>query len=104
MQCATSTATTITYVLWSFDNVTTDLYGNYNGELVNGATCTVSSSTIPYLGQGYPLGLTSSLNQSFQVSTFLNLASTSFTIEAWIYSTVVTGDNGIMGQCDCTSC
>ncbi|CAM4750738.1 unnamed protein product [Rotaria magnacalcarata] len=101
---ATSTATTITYVLWSFDNVTTDLYGNYNGELVNGATCTVSSSTIPYLGQGYPLGLTSSLNQSFQVSTFLNLASTSFTIEAWIYSTVVTGDNGIMGQCDCTSC
>ncbi|CAF2233870.1 unnamed protein product, partial [Rotaria magnacalcarata] len=101
---ATSTATTITYVLWSFDNVTTDLYGVYNGELVNGATCTVSSSTIPYLGQGYPLGLTSSLNQSFQVSTFLNLASTSFTIEAWIYSTVVTGDNGIMGQCECTSC
>ncbi|CAM4909810.1 unnamed protein product [Rotaria socialis] len=100
----TTTNATITYVLWSFDNVTTDLYDVYNGDLINGATCTVSSSTIPYLGQGYPLGLTSSLNQSFQVSTFLNLASTSFTIEAWIYSTVVTGQNGIMGQCQCSTC
>ncbi|CAF1164432.1 unnamed protein product [Rotaria sordida] len=102
---ASTTNTTVVYVLWSFDNVTTDSYGVYNGQLMNSATYSPSSSTMPYLGQGRALSVTAAQNQSFQVSTpFLNLASTSFTIEAWIYSTIVTGDNGIMGQCQCTSC
>ncbi|CAF3977515.1 unnamed protein product [Rotaria sordida] len=102
---ASTTNTTVEYVLWSFDNVATDSYGVYNGQLMNSATYSSSSSTIPYVGQGRALSVTAAQNQSFQVSTpFLNLASTSFTIEAWIYSTIVTGDNGIMGQCQCTLC
>ncbi|CAF3889653.1 unnamed protein product, partial [Rotaria sp. Silwood1] len=100
-----TTNATVNYVLWSFDSVTTDTYGVYNGQLVNGATYSSSSTTLPYLGQGHALSVAASQNQSFQVSTpFLNLASTSFTVEAWIYSTIVTGDNGLMGQCQCTSC
>ena len=45
------------------------------------------------------------MNQSFQVdNSVLNLAYTSFTIEAWIYPSIVTGDNGIFGICQCSSC
>jgi hypothetical protein len=81
------------------------VYGVYNGQLVNAATYSLSSSTIPYVGQGEALSLTASSYQSFQVTTpFLSLAGTSFTIEAWIYPSIVTGDNGIFGQCQCTSC
>ncbi|CAF2617910.1 unnamed protein product [Rotaria sp. Silwood2] len=102
---STTASTTVTYVWWSFDNVTTDSYGVYDGQFVNGATYSPNSGTIPYLGQGRALSVTAAQNQSFQVSTsFLSLASTSFTIEAWIYPMTVTGDNGIMGQCQCTSC
>ena len=100
-----SSSGTVTYVAWSFDNVTTDTYGVYNGQLMNGATYLARTTTQPYLGQGNPISFTASSNQSFVVSSpFLNLASTSMTIEAWIYPTTVTGDNGFMGQCQCASC
>ena len=82
------------------------MYGVYNGNLVNGASYSPVSSTQPYLGNGQALSVSSSLSQSFIVSSaFLNLAYTSFTIEAWIYSpTSYTGDNGIFGQCQCSTC
>lgn len=72
--------------------------------MVNGATYALTSTT--YFGYGQPLSLTSSSSQYFRVTTpFLNLAYTSFTIEAWIYSaTGFAGDNGIFGQCQCTTC
>ena len=90
---------------WTFDNVTTDVYGVYNGQLINGATYSINNATIPYLGQGHALTLTASQNQSFEViSPFFNLAYRSFTIEAWIYATTVTGDYGIFSQCQCASC
>ncbi len=101
----TTTVTTYFSVSWSFDNVTDDLYGIYDGQLINGASYSVSSSTVPYVGQGLALSLSSSLNQSFQVaSPFLNMSYTSFTIEGWIYSSSYAGDNGIIGQCQCSSC
>ena len=85
--------------------MTTDVYGIYNGQLMSGATYSTSSTTIPYLGQGHALSLSSSQNDYFEVaSPFFNLAYTSFTIEAWVYSSAVTGDNGIFSQCQCISC
>ena len=92
--------------MWSFDGTVTDSNGTYNGQLVNGATYTASGSTnLPYFGNGRALSLTSSSSQYFLVSTpFLNLAYTSFTIEAWIYALSITGDNGIFTQCQCPTC
>jgi hypothetical protein len=82
------------------------MYGVYNGTLVNGASYSPVSTTQPYLGNGRALNLVSSSSQTFLVSNpFLNLTYTSFTIEAWIYSTTsYTGDNTIFGQCQCSTC
>jgi hypothetical protein len=61
--------------------------------------------TLPFVGYGQALWLNGLLNQQFFVSTpFLSLNSTSFTIEAWIYSTTLVGDRGIFGQCQCSTC
>jgi hypothetical protein len=77
----------------------------YNGNLINNAIYSGNSPTLPYLGQGQALYVSAPANQSFQVtSPFLSLAYTSFTIEAWIYSANNSGDNGIIGQCQCSSC
>ena len=99
-----TTLSTIISAYWSFDSIAIDLYGVYNGNMINGATYTPASAN--YFGYGRALSLNSSLNQSFQVTTpFLNLAYTSFTIEAWIYSpTGFAGASGIFGQCQCSTC
>src|SRR4051812_6502003 len=102
----TTTTTTTTTVFqpivsayWSFDNTTADLYNVYNGQLVSGATYSLAGSlTVPYIGYGRALSLTAASNQSFVISTpFFGLNYTSFTIEAWIYYTLLTGDRGIFG-------
>jgi len=49
---APSSSGTSLSVAWLFDNTTTDSTGNYNGYLVNCATYGVSTSIMPYLGQG----------------------------------------------------
>ena len=49
---APSSSGTSLSVAWLFDNTPTDSTGNYNGYLVNGATYGVSTSIMPYLGQG----------------------------------------------------
>ena len=101
----TTTTATYIYVAWTFDNTTNDVYGTYNGQLLNGASYSPISTVQPYIGQGNALTCVGSMNQSFQVPTqFLNLASTSFTIEAWIYATSYAGDASIFGQCQCASC
>ncbi|CAF1286309.1 unnamed protein product, partial [Rotaria sordida] len=91
---------------WTFDGTIADFYGVYGGQLINSAGYTPSGSTTqPYVGHGRALSLTSSSTQSFLVSTpFFDLSYTSFTIEAWIYSTLLTGDHGIFGQCQCATC
>ena len=72
---------------------------------MNSAGYSAPSSTIPYVGQGQALALNASSSQSLQVtSPVFNLAYTSFTIEAWIYASSVSGDVGIFGQCQCGSC
>lgn len=101
---ATTPSPTVISAYWSFNGATTDWYGIYNGIMVNGAGYASNSAT--YFGYGQALNLTSSSSQLFQVTNpFLNLAYTSFTIEAWIYSaTGFSGDNGIFGQCQCSTC
>ena len=92
-----------------FDLDTSDAYGRYNGTLVNNATYTASSSSQPYIGNGRALYVPNpsgaSTNSSFLVSSFFNLSYQSFTVEAWIYAvTAYSGDNGIFGQCSCSTC
>ena len=106
---STSSTTTITppaiSAVWSFDGVTNDLYNVYNGSILNGATYSnPAPQTFPYFGSGQALLLNGS-NQSFTVSSpFLPLNSTSFTIEAWIFPSLLTSDRGIFGQCQCSTC
>ena len=64
----------------------------------------VGSTSIPYVGYGQALFLNGTLPQSVNVLTFFDLTYTSFTIEAWIYSTSIVGDRGIFGQCSCSTC
>ncbi|CAF3543909.1 unnamed protein product [Rotaria sp. Silwood1] len=109
---STTTTTTVASVIvsayWTFDNTIADSYGAYNGQLINSAGYTSSTSTsVPYVGHGQALNLVSTSSQSFLVSTsFFNLSYTSFTIEAWIYPTSLTStvDRGIFGQCQCSAC
>ena len=91
---------------WPFDNATTDLYNNYNGALINGASYFVATTNQPFVGIGGGLSLTASSSQYFSVtSPFLDLTYKSFTIEAWIYPTISSSsDYGIFGQCQCSSC
>jgi len=101
----TTLSSIIVSAYWSFDNTVAELYGVYNGQLINGATYTPILTSLPYVGYGRALNLLGSSNQSFVVSTpFLDLTYKSFTIEAWIYSTIATGDRGIFGQCQCSTC
>jgi hypothetical protein len=92
---------TTTTAYWGFDSNADDLYGVYNGVLVNGATY----SNTTYFGYGANSQLNASINQSIVVSSpFLNLSSISFTVEAWIYGYSFTGDNAIFSQCECSTC
>ncbi len=60
---------------------------------------------MPYVGYGRAILFTAASFQSVVVPTFFNLSFTSFTIEAWIYPTItITGDRGIFGQCQCSTC
>ena len=77
--------------------------------MVNGAGYTAISTNQPYIGNGRALWLNNTVstpvNQSFIMTQFISLASTSFTLEAWIYATTAySGDNPIVSQCQCTSC
>jgi hypothetical protein len=97
----TTAAPPASYAYWGFDNDANDLYGVYNGALINGATF----SNNAYFGYGYNLALNNSVNQSMIIATpLLNLSYTSFTVEAWIYGISLTGDNAIFSQCQCNSC
>ena len=92
-----------------FDLDTSDVYGAYNGTLLNNATYTASSQYQPYIGNGRALSLSNPSstisNSSFSVAAFFNMSYTSFTIEAWIYATTAySGDNGIFSQCPCSTC
>ena len=105
----TTTTTTMTPTFfsaaWTFDQTPNDSYGVYNGALMNTASYSAASASQPYIGYGRALSLSASSNQSFMVSApFLNLTYTSFTIEAWIYSTNITNDRGIFSQCACSTC
>lgn len=104
---ATSTTTpapTVVSAAWTFDQTVADTYGIYTGAFINGATYSTNVGYQPLIGNGRALFL-STANQSFLVSNpFFNLTYRSFTIEAWVYPTDITGDRGIFTQCACTLC
>jgi hypothetical protein len=89
------------HIFWGFDGNMEDLYNNFNG--IGESSPSYQSSG--YNGAGSCLYLNRSMNQSVTIPTppFLNMAYTSFTLEAWIYArTLCTGtpcsDNAIFGQ------
>jgi hypothetical protein len=88
-------------IFWSFDNTLQDLYNNFNGYGQNGPTY----SSPGYNGAGSCIWMTRSSSQSVTISSppFLNMAYTSFTLEAWMYAQTLcngTGctDNALFGQ------
>ena len=86
-------------IFWGFDNSMQDLYNLYNTVGSNGPTF----SSPGYNGAGACLLLSSSSSQSASVaSPFLNMASKSFTLEAWIYANSLNNpsDSAIFGQYD----
>jgi hypothetical protein len=103
---STTQSKTLTTAYWTFDGVTTDYYGVYNGVLMNIATYFSTTNTQPYVGYGRGLTLLSTASQYFVVSSpTLYLSYKSFTLEAWIYPTLSSsGDFGIFGQCACSTC
>jgi hypothetical protein len=102
---ATTASPIVISIYWTFDYTTADSYGIYNGTLMNGAGYVPYTNTLVYDGNSSALSLTAASNQSVLVSNpFLNLTYTSFTVEAWIYPTLLTSDRGIFGQCQCSTC
>jgi hypothetical protein len=101
----TTVAPTILTAYWGFDANALELYNGYDGQLVNAPTFTpAGSTTLPFVGFGRAISFAAASLQSVLVPLFFNLSSTSFTIEAWIYLTLTTGDRGIFGQCQCSTC
>ncbi|CAF1282915.1 unnamed protein product [Didymodactylos carnosus] len=100
----TTTATVYTTVVsayWSFDNNANDMYGVYNGALTGSATYQSASSAV--YGTGEMLYMYTG-NSYFQMTTYFNLTYQSFTVDAWIYPTTISGDWPIFGQCTCSTC
>ena len=86
---------------WGFDGNLQDLYNNFNGIGTN----TPTYQSPGFNGAGSCLYLTKSLNQSVTIPTppFLNMAYTSFTLQAWMNAQTLcngTGctDNALFGQ------
>ena len=84
--------------LWTFDSTFDDTSSTFDGTPINNAS--FSNSTIN--GYGFSLSLNASMNQSVSITQpFLSLVHRSWTFEAWIYLSNVTGgtDYPIIGQC-----
>ena len=75
--------------LWSFDNNTRDSLSGYDGVGVKSPTYQIPGIN----GYGAALSLQASMDQYVVVSTYLNLAYTSFTIEMWFYPTALSSSD-----------
>jgi hypothetical protein len=90
-------------IFWGFDGSLQDLYNNFNGYGNNSPTY----QSPGYNGAGSCIYLNRASSQAVTIFTppFLNMAYTSFTLEAWMYAqTLCTGstctDNALFGQYD----
>ncbi|CAF1190198.1 unnamed protein product [Didymodactylos carnosus] len=102
----TTTALTLSVIsaYWSFDGNANDMYGVYNG-ILNGITLPVyGTAANTYFDSGLSISCSSVSQQYIAITNYFNLANQSFTFEAWIYPTSVSGDNVLMSQCTCTYC
>lgn len=80
------------------------MYGTCDGTVQNSASYSPISNSAPYVGYGRALALNANLTQFVLGTAFVDLSYTSFTIEGWINSVTSTGDRGIFGQCQCSTC
>lgn len=90
-------------IFWSFDQTFQDLYNNFNGVGTNSPTYLSPG----YNGAGSCVWLSRSMNQLVTIlsSPFLNMANTSFTLQAWMYAQtlcdgVSCGDHALFGRYD----
>ncbi len=90
-------------IFWGFDGNLQDLYNNFNGYGNN----TPTFQSPGYNGAGSCIYLNRSASQAVTVFTppFLNMAFTSFTLEAWMYAQSLCNgttctDNALFGQFD----
>ncbi|CAF0960085.1 unnamed protein product [Adineta steineri] len=70
---------------WQFDNNTLDSISNFNGEAVNSPIYLTSGIT----GNGYALQLIRNNTQYVTITTYQNFSYISFTVEMWIYPTLL---------------
>ena len=93
---ATTLFTYGTACFWGLDNNAVDTISGLNGVGVNSPTYVTPGIT----GNGYALSLNRANTQYITISTYKNLAYVSFTVEMWIYPTVLTSadDYGLFSQ------
>ena len=101
MSSTTTEATIVRSASWNFDNNTFETGNLYNATIVTGPIY----SSLSYFGYGASVLFATASGGAITVSSpFFNLSYTSFTVEAWVYLTIVTGDNALLSQCECVSC
>ncbi len=90
-------------IFWGFDGTFQDLYNNFNGFGNN----TPTFQSPGYNGAGSCIYLNRTASQAVTIFAppFLNMAYTSFTLEAWMYATSLCNgtpysDNALFGQWD----
>lgn len=86
--CSISSTTTLasasqinTSILYTFDNTSSDYYGNYNATPLNNPQY-ISSG---YNGRGAAIQLLSNQSQYLTIANQTSFYKRSFTVEAWIY-------------------
>jgi hypothetical protein len=96
-----ATAIPIVTAFWDFDNNTNDQNNVYNGVPINAPSYVTGYTNL----SSTALSLNGASSQYVSVaSPFLNLTYRSFTIEIWLYPTILTSsDYGLFGQCQTAS-
>ncbi|CAF3821000.1 unnamed protein product, partial [Adineta steineri] len=101
LKCAAIATPTGPYSFWPMENNALDIISGLSGTGVNSPTYVTPGIT----GTGYALKLIRSSNQYINIPTYKSFASTSFTVEMWIYPTTLGGgaNYGLFGQYEATS-
>ncbi|CAF1225486.1 unnamed protein product [Adineta steineri] len=97
---ATTSAVPLSYIFWSFDSNFDDLYNEYNGIGINGA----SFVSPGYTGYGSALFLNGTNSEYVLVSNYKDMTNTSLTWETWSYPINLDNyDNLMLGMCQTIS-
>ncbi|CAF1086071.1 unnamed protein product [Adineta steineri] len=90
-----------TYSSWPMENNAVDIISGLNGEAVNSPTYV----TPGIAGGGYALKLIRNNSQYITIPAYKSFVNTSFTVEMWIYPTILSSGElfGLFTQCDTES-